>query len=129
MREFKDVLVELRQERKLTQDKLSEVLGITKQALSHYERGTRYPKPETLEAIADYFNVDMDYLTGRSPLTTRLVSPAAGPDLSDDEAELLKQYRLLGDEGQAMLLSRAEELIKLGYTRIEEAKKGAKGSD
>lgn len=125
MREFKNVLVELRQKRHLTQDKLAEILGITKQALSHYERGVRYPKPETLEAIADYFNVDMDYLTGRSLVTTSL-RPAAGPDLDPDEAKLLSDFRVLGDEGQAMLLSRAQELIKLGYTREEEAKKGVR---
>ena len=31
-----------------------------------YERGEREPGLETLEAIADYFNVDMDYLLGKS---------------------------------------------------------------
>ena len=127
MREFKNVLIELRQKRHLTQDKLAEILGITKQALSHYERGVRYPKPETLEAIADYFNVDMDYLTGRSLVTTSL-RPAAGPDLAPDDQALLNKYHMLSDEGKGMLQDRADELIALGKTVEEEAKKDKKVS-
>lgn len=125
MREFKDVLTDLRKSRKLTQDRLSQALGITKQALSHYERGARYPKRETLEAIADYFNVDMDFLTGRSMVTTSISpSPAAASALSPDEQDLLEQYRSLSDEGKGLLSSRADELIRLGYTVEEECKKG-----
>ena len=35
-----------------------------------YENGSREPDYETLEAIADYFNVDIDYLLGRTNKTT-----------------------------------------------------------
>ena len=100
MREFKDILLELRKNRHMTQDSLSDALNITKQALSHYERGTRYPKRETLEAIADYFNVDMNYLTGRSSTTT-IISPAPAPSLSPDQKDLLDKYDVLNDEGKA----------------------------
>lgn len=85
MREFKDIFKNLRLDKEMTQDGLAEALGITKQAVSHYERGTRYPKPDVLEAISDFFNVDMDFLTGRSSRTTRL--------LTDDELRLLNAYR------------------------------------
>lgn len=64
MGEFKDILRQLRMEEKLTQDELAERLGISRSAVSMYERGQREPDFETLEAIADYFNVDMNYLTG-----------------------------------------------------------------
>lgn len=64
MREFKDIFKNLRLDKDMTQDELADALRITKQAVSHYERGTRYPKPDMLDAISDYFNVDMDYLTG-----------------------------------------------------------------
>lgn len=85
MREFKDIFKNLRLDKEMTQDGLAEALGITKQAVSHYERGARYPKPDVLEAISDFFNVDMDFLTGRSSRTTRL--------LTDDELRLLNAYR------------------------------------
>ncbi len=118
MREFKDVLLELRKNNRLTQDELSNVLHITKQALSHYERGTRYPKKEIMEAIADYFNVDMNYLSGRSMITTALAtpvantpssSPAAAPALTPDKEELLANYDKLNDEGK----QEARKYVKL----------------
>lgn len=127
MAEFNTILRELRKAHTLTQDELAEQLHITKQALSHYERGTRYPKRETLEAIADFFNVDMNYLTGHSSVTTRLYSPAAVSSsplvLSPDKDILLCKYDSLSDDGKALLLARADELVKLGYTAEAEAKK------
>lgn len=123
MREFKDVLLELRKNNRLTQDELSNVLHITKQALSHYERGTRYPKKEIMEAIADYFNVDMNYLSGRSMTTTALATPAANtpspstaatPALSPDREELLANYDNLNEEGQQKVREYAADLIDSG---------------
>lgn len=64
MGEFRDILKALRKERGLTQDQLAQELGISRSSVSMYERGEREPDFETLEVIADYFNVDMNYLTG-----------------------------------------------------------------
>lgn len=108
------------------QSELAEKVGYSdKSMISKIEKGAVDLSRSQIMKFAKVFGVTASVLLG----DTDNPSPAAGPDLSDDEAELLKQYRLLGDEGQAMLLSRAEELIKLGYTRIEEAKKDAKASD
>lgn len=52
--------------RKISQQKLSEQLGISKSSINMYERGEREPGLDLLEAIADFFNVDLDYLTGKS---------------------------------------------------------------
>lgn len=41
-------------------------MGVSESTIGMYERNQREPAFEVLEAIADYFNVDMDYLTGRS---------------------------------------------------------------
>jgi len=59
-------LVELRKEKKLTQSDLAEVLGISRQAYSNYEAGKRQPDNETMLKLAEYFNVTVDYLLGRS---------------------------------------------------------------
>ena len=85
VKEFKDVFRNLRVDRNMTQDELADALGLTKQAVSHYERGSRYPRRDRLELISDFFNVDMDYLTGRSSVTTRL--------LSEEELRLINAYR------------------------------------
>jgi len=60
-----DRLKELRIEKKATQREIAEFLGITYQAYSNYEKGTREPSHETLLLLADYFNVTTDYLLGR----------------------------------------------------------------
>ena len=91
MRTFSEIFKELRLEKGLTQEQLADALHITKQAVSHYERGTRTPKnQEMYEAIADFFNVDMNYLTGHQPRTTQI--------LSDDELRLINSYRSASDE-------------------------------
>ena len=66
MNKFGCVLKGLRTENKLTQQELADKLGISFSTISMYERGEREPGLEILEAIADYFNVDMNYLLGKS---------------------------------------------------------------
>ena len=47
---------------------MSKILGVAESAVSMWELGRRRPDYETLEAIADYFNVDMNYLLGKSDI-------------------------------------------------------------
>ena len=67
MSRFSERFKSLRLSRHLSQQELANQLGsISKSSVNMYERGEREPSFETLEAIADYFNVDMDYLLGNS---------------------------------------------------------------
>ncbi len=59
---FAQVLRLLRVEKGLSQQELANALKISKSSVNMYERGERQPNFETLELIADYFNVDIDYL-------------------------------------------------------------------
>lgn len=56
----------LREKRKLSQLELAKKLDMPNQNLSNYERGFRQPDYETLNKIADFFDVTADYLLGRS---------------------------------------------------------------
>lgn len=66
-------LKELRHEKNLSQTDIAKALGVTRQAISLYEKGDREPKLETWQKLADFFNVPVDYLLGiskdRSTLT------------------------------------------------------------
>lgn len=62
---------ELREQNHLTQDELARKLGISKSTIGMYETNKRQPDTETKEAIADLFNVDMDYLYGRSDIKNK----------------------------------------------------------
>ncbi len=55
---------ELRQKNKLSQKELSKNLNITQQALSYYEQEKRVPNEATWQALANFFNVSVDYLKG-----------------------------------------------------------------
>lgn len=55
---------ELRQSKGLTQAELATKLGVTRQAVSLYEKGQRKPKIETLKKLADYFGVSVPYIKG-----------------------------------------------------------------
>ncbi|MCF2673350.1 helix-turn-helix domain-containing protein [Fusobacterium varium] len=63
---FKDRLVLLRKEKGLTQDALAENLSVAKSTISMYEKGNRMPSYKMIEKIADFFNVDIDYLMAKS---------------------------------------------------------------
>ncbi len=63
---LKNRLKELRLQKNVTQKAMGELLGITTRAYQYYESGERYPDYEGLLALADYFEVSLDYLTGRS---------------------------------------------------------------
>ena len=56
---------ELRKDRGLTQKDFADILHVSKSAVSHYEQGISVPTIQVLITIADYFNVNVDYLLGR----------------------------------------------------------------
>lgn len=64
--EFKNIIYKLRTERDMSQQALADELGVSKSTISMWETGNRFPSKELYEQIADLFNVDIDYLFGRS---------------------------------------------------------------
>lgn len=68
---FSKNLHALRRARNLSLAALGEVLDVSNQAVSLMENGKRSPSFEVLCALADYFDVSLDYLVGRSDDPTR----------------------------------------------------------
>lgn len=56
----------LRQSKKLTAEQLGREFNVSKQTVSRWELGDRLPPLDVATALADYFNVSLDYLVGRS---------------------------------------------------------------
>ncbi len=56
----------LRKERNIKQSELGKIIGLTCTAISDIERGRRTTTLEKLVALADYFEVSIDYLVGRT---------------------------------------------------------------
>lgn len=57
-------LKELRQHENISQGDLAKATGLTRQAISNYERGNRDPSRETWQQLANYFEVSVPYLKG-----------------------------------------------------------------
>lgn len=92
MADFGTMLRLLRKERGLSQQELADALKISKSSVSMYERGERTPQnPETWELFADYFNVDIDYLMGRSTKTTKIINPNQPHYYLNDETKAIAQ--------------------------------------
>ena len=70
---FKTRLKQLRKERNINQRELSECIKVAPSTISMYENGQREPNFEVLEVLADFFNVDMNYLLGKTDKTTKLI--------------------------------------------------------
>lgn len=65
---LKDRLKELRSEKQITQRELANLLQLSPSTIAMYETGQRMPDPETLQRIADFFNVSTDFLLGRTDI-------------------------------------------------------------
>lgn len=103
MGDFKNVFKRLRTSTGLTQAEMAQKLGISKSTISMYENGNREPDFETLEMIADFFNVDIDYLLGRTDKTTLLPETVGHYYLNEDAREMAQfmfenpEYKVLFD--------------------------------
>ena len=68
MMEFHEKLQELRKRSGLTQEKLAEVLFVSRTAISKWESGRGYPSIDSLKAISAYFSVSIDDLLSSDKL-------------------------------------------------------------
>ena len=63
---FNQRLKTLRLDNGITQKDLGKIIGVGRTTISEYESGKIVPKQKSLIALAEYFNVSVDYLTGVS---------------------------------------------------------------
>ena len=62
--ETKDIILELRAKKGLSQDELAEKLYVTRQAVSRWEKGETVPNTETLKLLSKFFDVSINTLLG-----------------------------------------------------------------
>lgn len=86
----------LRNERRISQSQLAKALEVSQSTVAMYEADERMPKKETLEAIADYFNVDMNFLYGKTHIRNSSVELDNHPMPSNVFIPTLKKVPLIG---------------------------------
>ena len=77
----KEILLELRTKRGLSQEQLAEQVHVTRQAVSRWETGETVPNTETLKLLSSLFDVSINTLLG-SP--RQLICQCCGMPLEDD---------------------------------------------
>lgn len=71
MQTLAEQLKKIRAEMGFTQKQVADGIGIAEQAYQRYEYGRTVPSALVLIALADYFDVSLDYLVGRSDIKER----------------------------------------------------------
>ena len=99
----------LRKSENMTQQELASALGIAKSTVSMYENGQREPDFETLEAISDYFNVNMHtfFPNNEQP------SGAGTEELSEVKRNLINKIVAMDDETVEAIDRIADQVLSL----------------
>lgn len=99
---FSKRLKDLREKRGLSQEALADELAIPRSSITNYENSDdRLPRQKRLNEIADFFNVTVDYLLGRTD--TNALSEAEERFLDDIDKlsfEQLKEKHILTVDGK-----------------------------
>lgn len=106
---FVERLKSLRASRHLSQRELADQAGVARSTIAMLESGAREPRTEHLEALADFFNVDVDYLLGRSEKTT-ILDPEQyfAQQMYYNEGVMMRQFGELSEEKKQLV----RELVK-----------------
>lgn len=91
-------LKRLREDRKLSQQQLADRLNINRSTYARYELGQTQPDYETLQRLADFYEVSVDYLFGRENNNNL---PGLTPKDEKDIAKRMEKIKkdLAGDGG------------------------------
>lgn len=114
---FAMVFNTLREDYKLSQVEIAKRLNVAQSTIGMWETGKRIPSYEKMEEIADYFNVDIDYLYGRQsePRRLDLSTPIVSPAMSNDETlkDVIKYYTMLNDNQKQVILNTMKVMLNM----------------
>lgn len=78
MRDFYQTFFQLCESKGIAPSKVAQEIGLNKSSVSYWKKGS-IPKMDTLKALAQYFNVTVDYLTGLDDLEATIVQEVSAP--------------------------------------------------
>ena len=111
---------DLREDEDLTQEKIAKKLNLHKTQYQRYENAEYNSFFEAMIMIADFYNVSLDYIAGR----TNDKRGFNKSDLPKEEENLLKKFRTLNAEQKGIILGRIEAMTE-DNEKISENLKGA----
>ena len=104
-------LLSLREEKGISQEQVAQLLNVTRQAYSRYERGERELGYSALQKLSQFFDVSVDYLLGFSELfypdrlntVASTIAPISS-DYTETERQLIKEFRKLPADSRKLVL-------------------------
>lgn len=122
---FSDRLKSLRKDLGLTQEELANKLNKTRSTIAGYETERKQPDYETLNKIADYFNVSVDYLLGRTNTKKSESKPSLPTQFNSPEEAMkfvLEQNVIMGFGGFDVEKMSDEEIIEFANELLRQLK-------
>ena len=117
MATFPQRLRELRLEHRLTQLDLASMAKVGRSTIAMYESGVREPNLETIELFADYFNVDLEYLLGKSDVPNKYSDLIQSMVVNKNSPEVanakIKEYKKIIDTSSPQDLRMLKDYKKL----------------
>jgi transcriptional regulator with XRE-family HTH domain len=102
----------LRKGLKLSQSQLAEILKTTQSSVNRYETNNSTPTPETFTQYADYFDVSLDYIFGRTD-KPQGVNYEYRPKIEKNSEEMRRFVEMCFDPGSPMNGRLKETLLKM----------------
>lgn len=101
-------LRDLREDKDLKQTNISELLKIGLSTYQRYERGELKIYLETATELANYYNVSLDYIAGRTNDKRGLTRS----ELSNVETDFIKKFRSLSENGKGKIIERLDIILE-----------------
>ncbi len=115
---FAHRLKQLRKDFKLTQEELSKKLSSSRSTIAGYETERKEPDYETLKKIADFFNISIDYLLGRTDVRSQEQNSIYQEN--NNSIPFLKELEALSEESKEEL-EKYMQLLKI-KEQVEKSK-------
>jgi len=93
-----------REDYDMTQEQIAKILCMGTTQYRRYELAESPVSFELMEKLANYYNISLDYIAGRTNDKRGLTRS----ELSDEETELIKKFRSLSESGKGRILERMD---------------------
>lgn len=103
-------LAELRKSKNISQKDFAKYLNISQGNLCEWEKGRIEPSIDFMKKIADYFDVSIDYLVGRTDMFNTVIQSNI-PALTVIEQEVVNCMRNVTDDGLNMIVENARFIL------------------
>lgn len=135
MTTFGERFKQLRKEKNMTQEGLAKKFFLNKSSISRYEQNKQVPEMDLLKKFADFFDVSVDYLLGRTDIRNpekELTPEEKYPEITDveeamkiilEQPGLMLNGELLTDEDKLILANAIQIGLRLAEERRRERKK------